>query len=797
LDNLLLTLDEITKATKGRWENFKEDIKINEFHITFHYLKPNDIFVVKSDNWINRKAYKNTEHFIKAALDKNISAIMVREGIPIDTNIPILRVENTYFALKSLARYALKKTLAKKVLITGSYGKTAFKLHLHQIIKRQINSYTRFNSANYTANNYCAMASIKTGNELYISEIPVAKKEKIQRRGKFISPDIAVLTSIGHEHIERFKSIENIIENKLSLATHMKKDSKLLVNKDTKYFELIKQELKKYSHIDIRTYGQSSSNNAFILFKRFREFGWDLIAKIEDQIVSYRVPFFEEHTISNSLGVLLCAYHLGANLHEAANEYCEVKNFKSSGLFYKVNFKNKNFYLYDQSNRGGIEGYEGFFKTQSYIKPKNGAKKILVSSEFVDYKDGEMELIDTKYFQTLIEKANFDILYTVEKFDKHKEVLKDTSIWKKHSTDFNHIKDEIIQNIKEDDIVCVKGIFESNLPKFIEYIKSLEGIKVERLPISHRMKRRNESLKGLRTIKPSDIKKFKEYTSTENKKAWVYYFPFIYFWSLSSSREILIEDKKDYMNLFLLNRFHRDEAPKISLYLPTLPLLKKPQEDAINRIFKYKGYDRATIIWIDEQDVSRLKEQIKQIKFSYKTFDYLYDAKMYDDLSGGRFKSLRKELNRMSKNEGITVVDYEKKHKNSCLDILNRWMETQANKYNSVSDEKYTRYCIMYNELFDKKDLNGFVILQDQKVVSFGFYGEMTPSLVNFFVGKSDYSLNGIQSYMKYTLFMKNKNFPLANDGPGISKGLDHSKKTFNPIGKHKLYKAQINSRKI
>lgn len=793
MNTLLLTIDEITKVTNGKWENFKDNLKINEFHITFHYLKENDIFVVKSDNWVNKKAYKNSEHLIKKALDKNISAIMVKEGIPIDTNKPVLRVENTYFALKSLAKYALKKNQIKKVLVTGSYGKTALKLHLHQIIKKQKNSYARFNSANYTANNYCAMASIKTENELFITEIPVARKEKVERKSKLISPDIVVLTSIGHEHIERFKSIENIIENKLSLLSHMKLGSKLLVNKDTKYFELIKKELKKYPNIDIRTYGQSSSNNAYILFKRYRDFGWDIIAKIENKIVSYRVPFFEEYAISNSLGVLLCAYHLGADIHDAANEYCEVKNFKSSGNFYKVRLKEKSFYLYDQSNRGGIEGYESFFKNLSYLKPSNKGRKILVTSEFVDYKDGEMNLLNIEHFQKIIEKASIDLLYSVEKFSEHIDVLKDKSIWKKHSIDFNNIKDEIVDEIQDDDILCVKGIFESNLPKFIEYIKSLEDIFIEKLPISYKMQRKNEAFKGLRTLEASDIKRFKEFVKKEQKIGYKYYFPFLYFWSLSKSRELLIDESQEgNISIFLFNRFNREKFPEIQQYLPTLPFSKNEQNRAFERVYKYKGYKSCKITWVDRKDVFILKRAIPKLKFHHKVSEFIYNPKIYEDLSGGKFRNLRQQLNWISKYDDIEIKPYEKKYRKECIELYDSWKLRQKDKYENISDEKYTKYTILYAESFEKEDLDGIVILYKNRLVSYAFWGEISDKIFCMYIGKSDHNIKGLQMYIKYLLLKNNKKYDFANDGEGISGGLDSSKKRLNPVFSHKLYGARI-----
>ncbi len=792
MSSLHFTAEEIATLTEGYWENFNEKLLIKEFHHTYHYLKSDDAFVVISDNWPNKSAYKNNEAKIQRAIDNGVSAIIAENKLVIDTTIPILRVENTYYAMKKLAKKASQNTQAQKVLIVGSYGKTGFKAHLNHLIKEEISTYVRLNSANYTASNYCNLASIKQENKAFLMEMPVARKDRMQRRSKMIKPDICVLTSIGHEHIERFKSIKIIIENKVSIASSLNSGGKFLVNKDDKYFKEIMQELKKYKGISIKTFGQSSSNNASILYQKFRDFGWDIIAKVENKVIAYRVPFPEEYAPSNSLGVILCAYYLGVDIHKAVNNYYDAQNLKSSGLLYKASYQNKTFFLYDQSNRGGIEGYESFFKTLAYIRPKNKGRKFLVTSEFVDYEDGEMKFIDNKYFQLLIKNSGLEILYSVEKFAEHINVLEDRSIWKTHSLDFQKIKDEIINEIQNDDIVCIKGIFESNLPMFMQYIKKLEGMKLEVIKPSHKMEEKNNALSKLRTIEVSDIDDFKKYVNQEKRKGWIYYFPFIYFWSLSSSREVLIEKKDDSLNIFLLNSFHRSTYPKIQLYVPSLPLSSHNQAQAFNRVYQYKGYKTANIIWVDREDVLKLKQDYPTMTFKYKMSEYIYKPQIYNTLSGKKLKNLRHQLTNMSKNENIVIVDYEKKYEIECLELYEYWTSMQKAKYVSVSDEKYTKNCLKYFNDFSNNDLNGIVILQDNKVKSFGFFGEINEEVLNLFIAKSNHNINGIQSYLKYSVLMKNQEYLLVNDGPGISKGLGASKRMFRPVLMHKVYKARI-----
>ena len=470
LDNdLLFNLESISNITGGYWTNITNEFKIDNFQHILKHIKQNDLFVVHYENWYNKN--KNNEDKILDAIQKGASSIMVEKNSVIEYNIPTLKVDNTYMALRKLALYASYKSKAKRVVVTGSFGKTSFKRHLYELIKDQYITYARLNSSNRVASTYGNLASLKYNTEVIIVEIPIGTNQKTQRRAQYVKPDICVITSIGHEHIERHGDIENIIKEKCSIVSTLQKNGKVIIDSTSKYYNMIIKELEQYNDIKILTCGTTNNNNGVLLQYKFRDFEWDVTSKIENKIYKYKVPFIEYHAPLASTMELLCAKYLGSDILKCSSIYKNCTNYKSSGLFYKVKHKNKSFYIYDQSNRGGIEGYISFFKTISLIKPKKNGKKILITSEFVDYKDGEMENIDIPLFQKLIKESNIDLFYSVEKFNKHNKVLENTGIINIHGNKFEDIEVEVLNNIKDNDIVFIKAIFESRLPEFVKKIE--------------------------------------------------------------------------------------------------------------------------------------------------------------------------------------------------------------------------------------------------------------------------------------------------------------------------------------
>ncbi len=140
---------------------------------------------------------------------------------------------------------------------------------------------------------------------------------------------------------------------------------------------------------------------------------------------------------------------------------------------YQANFDNVNnkpdFVLFESDN----DSFEQFFKEIKLLTPKSGAKKIVIVSEFVDIKENINECLDTEMYKTLIQSAQIDWLFTVERFREHVNVLEDISIWKNHGDSLESIEDEIINSINPNDIVCVKGIKNSQLPELKEKLKKI------------------------------------------------------------------------------------------------------------------------------------------------------------------------------------------------------------------------------------------------------------------------------------------------------------------------------------
>lgn len=148
-----------------------------------------------------------------------------------------------YLFYKVKCQKKLKHIGCKKIAITGSYGKTSTKAILYSILKEEFITFRTEKSYN-TLNGICLSVNenMSKNTEVAIFEFGASEKNDIKRLIDLVKPDYGIVTAIGEQHLETFKSLDNIINEKMLLASSTKK---IVLNIDD---ENIKKESEKYKN---------------------------------------------------------------------------------------------------------------------------------------------------------------------------------------------------------------------------------------------------------------------------------------------------------------------------------------------------------------------------------------------------------------------------------------------------------------------------------------------------------------------------------------------------------------------
>jgi len=180
-------------------------------------VKEGDVFVA-----VKGKRFDGHD-FIDEALKRGAHAVIAERAVVHSDRIVL--VKNTVETLAELARLKLNDSPKTIIGITGSNGKTTTKEILYELLKRRRNVFKTPGNMNTEYGLPLSILNEYGGEEILVLEMAANKKGDIAHLCSIAPPDVAVLLNVGSAHLEFFKSRENIMEAKLEIVKHSKKDS--------------------------------------------------------------------------------------------------------------------------------------------------------------------------------------------------------------------------------------------------------------------------------------------------------------------------------------------------------------------------------------------------------------------------------------------------------------------------------------------------------------------------------------------------------------------------------------------
>lgn len=143
-------------------------------------------------------------------------------------------VKNHYI---SLARNILKKhPRLIKIGITGSYGKTSTKNILDEVLGEAY--YVLASPASFNTPMGLTITireQLKSIHDVFIAEMGADKVGEIDFLTKFVQPQYGIVTSIGPQHLNTFKTLENIINEKMRMIENLPVSGVGILNKDNEH----------------------------------------------------------------------------------------------------------------------------------------------------------------------------------------------------------------------------------------------------------------------------------------------------------------------------------------------------------------------------------------------------------------------------------------------------------------------------------------------------------------------------------------------------------------------------------
>lgn len=126
----------------------------------------------------------------------------------------------------------------KVIGITGSYGKTSTKHFLYHLLSEHFSVCMTPGNFNTTLGVVRTIReNLKPYDEIFIAEMGAKQRGDIREICEIVQPSIGIITAVGPQHLQSFKTIENVRDTKFELADALPSDGLAVINDD---FEMIR-----------------------------------------------------------------------------------------------------------------------------------------------------------------------------------------------------------------------------------------------------------------------------------------------------------------------------------------------------------------------------------------------------------------------------------------------------------------------------------------------------------------------------------------------------------------------------
>ena len=217
-----------------------------------------------------------------------------------------------------------KKLLARNpdlivIGVTGSYGKTSMKYFLSSLLGIKYNVLMPPGSCNTPMGIVkFVRENITLSHEVFVCEMGARRVGEIKEICDLVHPLHAVITAVGEQHLETFKSLENVRRTKFELAEAAKEGGMVFLNGDNaaiREYGLKRKHL--YYGLDENDWrAEEVTETPFVAFT---------VRSPEGKTARIETKLLGRHNVLNLVGAIAVANYLGVPLEAIAAHTCKIQ----------------------------------------------------------------------------------------------------------------------------------------------------------------------------------------------------------------------------------------------------------------------------------------------------------------------------------------------------------------------------------------------------------------------------------------------------------------------------------------
>lgn len=317
--------------------------------------------------------------------------------------------------------------------ITGSYGKTSVKEILYQLLRKKYKVLRTPGSYN-TVFGIAKVVDLELDKsyDFFVCEMGAYKKGDIAELCAMVNPKYGILTGIAEQHLERFGSLQNIIEGKFELIESLPSGGNAVLNGDNPH--ILENAWRAKSVYKL--YGiDNEKSNIKAEDIRYSKEGTLFTLKVGKDSISVKTKLIGKGNIQNILGAAILALDLGLSAEELKEA---IQELESTPNRLEVLQRDGNTILNDSYSSNPA----GFKEAVSVAKDMDSKEKILITPGIVELGGRTKEIHEE--LGTYLDGV-FDLVLLIGENDRTKSLARSL---KKTKHEFVKSTNEALEKVK-------------------------------------------------------------------------------------------------------------------------------------------------------------------------------------------------------------------------------------------------------------------------------------------------------------------------------------------------------------
>ena len=333
----LWTSHEIAAATGG---TASAAFEVTGVTFDSREVGPGDLFV----------AMPGTVHdghkFVEAAFASGAAGAIVSQPV----GGPHVLVDDTFAALRALARASRERSNATIFGVTGSVGKTSTKEALYAALDRNRPGKVHRSVKSY--NNHTgvplSLARMPRDCDYAVLEMGMNNAGEIRDLVAQVRPHVALITAIAPAHIENLGSEEAIADAKAEIFEALEPEGVAIIPNNAPHRDRLVKAARR--HADrIVTFGDGDADVRAVHAVAAEAGGSLISAELLESELTFTISQRGAHWVSNALAVLAAIEAVGADVGIAGLALADLGGLKGRGERHRVSIAGGEVLLIDES----------------------------------------------------------------------------------------------------------------------------------------------------------------------------------------------------------------------------------------------------------------------------------------------------------------------------------------------------------------------------------------------------------------------------------------------------------------